>query len=343
MVFLYGYPLLWSAAKLIMLFKKGCRMDCNNYHGISIINAVAKIYDYVLNNRLMSWYQPCREQAGAQPKRGCIEHIVSLRILIDTFMRKKRKLFIVFVDFSKAYDLVPRHTLFNVLKKLGCGMIMLAALVAMYKTTNSILGSTIITSTIGVRQGSPTSCFLFVIFVDVLVRMLKLKCTPEDILGWLHSLMLMDDTVIFATTKEKLVGKLLILEEYCNKYGMKVNESKTKFMAFNGTLNDQMPIRLSIMTVKHCEQYVYLGVPFTSDGSGVSSLRAHVSAKNKDLNKLVIFFSANYDAPFQVKKRVLQAAFMSSILYGCESWLKVPLKSVQVVYMTAVKALLGVR
>ena len=34
---------------------------------------------------------------------------------------------------------------------------------------------------------------------------------------------------------------------------------------------------------------------------------------------------------------------MSCILYGCEAWLNVPLKMVEIMYMKAVKALLGVR
>ena len=88
-VFATSYQIAWSVAKLIMLFKKGARLDCNNYRGISIINAIAKIYDYVLNNRLLLWYNVCREQAGAQSQRGCIEHIVTLRLIIDVFLRER--------------------------------------------------------------------------------------------------------------------------------------------------------------------------------------------------------------------------------------------------------------
>ena len=66
-IFVANYPLLWTSARLIMLFKKGSHLDCNNYRGISIINAIANVYDYVLNNWLMLWYRPYREQAGAQP------------------------------------------------------------------------------------------------------------------------------------------------------------------------------------------------------------------------------------------------------------------------------------
>ena len=342
-IFVAGYPLAWTCAKLIMLFKKGLHSDCNNYRGISVINAIAKIYDYVLNNRLVSWYKACREQAGAQLERGCMEHIASLRMLFSTFIRKNEKLFVVFVDFSKAYDLVPRSRLFDILVDLGCGVTMLGALISMYTNTTSFLGSTVITSTIGVRQGSPTSCYLFIIFVDVLILLLKSRCSPEPILGWLHCLMLMDDTVILATSREKMAEKLKLLDEYCKNSGMRVNASKTKLMVINGTPMDKIPFVLSNFVVRQCSEYVYLGTIFTADGRSDSSLQAHVDSKKKQLNKLLIFFATNYDAPFTVKKRVLEACFMSCILYGCEAWLNVSLKPVESMYMQAVKALLGVR
>lgn len=59
-------------------------------------------------------------------------YIVSLRLLINFARRKENTLF---VDFSQAYDPVPRQTLFKVLKRLGCGGAMLAALIAVYRIT----------------------------------------------------------------------------------------------------------------------------------------------------------------------------------------------------------------
>ena len=58
----------------------------------------------------------------------------------------RKKLFIVFVDFSKVYDRLDIVKLVNILKKLGCGMVMLAAIVALYVCTNSILGTSVITT-----------------------------------------------------------------------------------------------------------------------------------------------------------------------------------------------------
>ena len=343
MAFVCSYPAGWMYAKLIMLFKKGSRTVCDNYRGISIINSIAKIYDYVLYNRLTKWWQPDREQAGAQAGRGCAEHLVTLRLLMEFSLRKRKKLFIAFIDFTKAYDKVPRKMLFLILKKLGCGVVMLAALISMYKITHSILGIAVISAVIGVRQGSPTSCFLFILYVNVLIRNIKLKSGPDSFLEWLHVLMLMDDTVVFASTRERLIDKLNILDEYCITHGMSMNESKTKFMVIRGSASDCMPIQLTFITVKLCNEYLYLGNIYTADGSSASSLRAQARDKRKQLNKLFIFLRVNKDMPFAVKRKVVEACFNSALLYGCESWLKVNLKPVESMYIAAVKALLNVR
>lgn len=134
-VFMSGtYPSLWIKLKVFTIFKKGNRNNPHNYRGISILNSMAKLFDMVLCDRLSHWFRPLREQAGAQRGRGCLEQIVTLRLLIDTAKRKKQKLFVMFIDFSKAYDLIPRNKLFIVLKRLGCGMVMLGVLIAMYCT-----------------------------------------------------------------------------------------------------------------------------------------------------------------------------------------------------------------
>ena len=120
-----------------------------------------------------------------------------------------------------------------VLKKLGCGNVMLKALASLYKVSKSILSLTVITAVVGVRQGSPTSCFMFVMYVNVLIRLIKCVIGNDGYLKWLHCLMLMDDTVILATSRDKCLKKLQVLLDHCIDYGMVINEKKTKFMAIN--------------------------------------------------------------------------------------------------------------
>lgn len=50
---------------------------------------------------------------------------------------------------------------------------MLGAIVAMYHVTNSIIGTMVIATDVGVRQGSPTSCLLFIIYDEDVIKMVK--------------------------------------------------------------------------------------------------------------------------------------------------------------------------
>ena len=338
-----SYPVSWTRAKLFMLFKRGNRKDPNNYRGISVINSVAKLFDMVLCSRLELWFKPFREQAGAQRGRGCLEHIVTLRLLADYAKKKKTKLFLVFVDFSKAYDLVPRHMLYSVLKQLGCGAVMLSVIVAMYSVTQSMVGTAIITSVIGVRQGSPTSCFLFIVYVNDLVKLIKETCEPDGFLAWIHLLVLMDDTVLLATNRKIINKKVNLLVQFCKKYGMVINEKKTKLMVINGSPIDKEPIIVNRLIIKHCDLYMYLGSPFTSDGSLSSAVKAHAREKMAHFHKFIGFINNNSDLPFAIKKRVFDACLLSAILYGCESWLNGDLKPVCKLYNWALKQMLGVR
>ena len=114
-----SYPAQWMYSKLVVIFKSGDRMSCENYRGISIMDTLAKVYDKLLLNRLSLWAIIDKCQAGAQKGRGCIEQIMTLRLLIDLAKHKKKKMYILFIDFSKAYDRVPRHKLIEYMNSLG--------------------------------------------------------------------------------------------------------------------------------------------------------------------------------------------------------------------------------
>ena len=108
-------------------------------------------------------------------------------------------------------------------------MVMLAALVAMYSTTESVMGGAIIKATLEMRQGSPTSCLLSIIFVNEFIRQVKQTCLPDRFFGWLHTLVLMDDTVLLSTSREGMISKVKLLQSFCSEHCMVISEAKTKF------------------------------------------------------------------------------------------------------------------
>ena len=213
------YPEDWTLAKLFVIYKKGDALLPTNYRGISILCALAKVYDSILSRRLSQWFRPGVEQAGAQKNRGCNEQILVLRTLIEFARSKRKTLYVTFIDFRQAYDRVPRQKLISLLAEKGCGQRMLNAVTASLQGTKSLLNSLVIDATVGVRQGGPSSCFFFTMFVDPLVRMLR-NLEPDGYLNRMHTLLLMDDTVLFASSRERMVEKLEVLAEYCREYGM---------------------------------------------------------------------------------------------------------------------------
>ena len=292
LIFTVGqYPGFWGIARLVAIFKKGITTCCNNYRGIAIMDSIAKLYDWILCKRLEKWFKPDREQAGSQRGRRCIEHIATLRLLVDYALHKRYKLFVTFVDFSKAYDTVPRNALTQVMKSLGCVAGMLCATALMYSNTKFVFGTALITTAVGVRQGSPTSCLLFTLYVNGLIRNLKDCCATDGYLSWLHSLMFMDDTVILATNRDRCQEKLAILMDYCKTSGMKINADKTKFMVINGTVEDKQPFVVAGQTIKNGEVYTYLGSIFSQDGKISSAIKAHCKAKSNQIYKFQSFLT----------------------------------------------------
>ena len=153
----------------------------------------------------------------------------------------------------------------------------------------------------------------------------------------------MDDTVLLASTRKKMIEKFTILMDFCKKYGMKINELKTNLMVINGVDADRLEFTVDGITVKHAPSYIYLGSPFTEDANLNSVIKLHVKSRAADLNKFKIFCRKNETMPYRFKKQVLEAMIVSSLLYACETWLSVNAKEVEKMYISALKALLGVR
>ena len=122
--------------------------------------------------------------------------------------------------------MVPRQKLFSVLKRSSCSTVMLAIFVSMYRVTKSIVASAAITATLGVRQGFPSSCISFILFMTDLIKVMKEKDFSKECL---HILVLMNNTVILSTVRHTMIKKAEILVHFYQKYGMIVDNSNTFF------------------------------------------------------------------------------------------------------------------
>ena len=129
---------------------------------------------------------------------------------------------------------------------------MLSALRAVYRLTFGVMGASLMRFVLGVRQGAPTSCFLFTMYVNELIRRMKILCSDDGFLCKLHMLLLMDDTCILATSREQCLSKMNILTSFCKEKDFVINQLKTQFFVINGDDADRLPLYINEeLTVKH--------------------------------------------------------------------------------------------
>lgn len=338
-VFYGNYPDNWSWAKMFVIHKKGPTLDPNNYRGISIASMLPKLFDGILNSRFNTWYRPCLEQAGAQSGRGCAEQLLTLRLYIDIAKRQRKTLYVLFVDYIKAYDKLNRQKLLNMLADHGCGDSFLRALGNSLINTQNSIGNESFQSTIGVKQGSSISCALFTFYLDHTVRAVR-SFGPDGFLQESHLLLLMDDTVLLATSREAMTRKLQLLYDSAKDINMVVHPNKSQYLVINS--NDRDPFAVEDVTISHTEKYCYLGSPILAS-TVAKHVEEHAKLKQGHVYKYISFVHKNQDAPFKVKKQVLQAAVNSVLLYACESWLTDNVKCIEAAVLKCLKVCLGVR
>ena len=213
----------------------------------------------------------------------------------------------------------------------------------MYRSNDLIVGSILIPVTMGVRQGAATSGFLFTLYIDNLVNIINTAVPENGFLKWLNLLLFLDDVVLLSSTKEIQKIQCNYLIQFCNNYNMKINRDKSYFIVINGNSSDMLPIQHNgLNLITSCKSYIYLGCVFTSSGLITDAIEQHVKNKYIQFIKFIGILYRNQNMPFFLKKKILDAAFFSSIFYSAESWFGENLSKIRTLYMSFIKSLLNV-
>lgn len=111
----------WAKGIIIKLPKKGDLSDCNNWRGVTLLSVPSKIFLRVLLNRIDKSIDAKlrEEQAGFRPNRGCIDHIFTIRNILEQCIEWNSKLILNFVDFQNAFDSVNRESIWQTLAAYG--------------------------------------------------------------------------------------------------------------------------------------------------------------------------------------------------------------------------------
>ena len=193
-------------------------------------------------------------------------------------------------------------------------------------------------------RGASSSTWLFITFIDGLVKFLKERCVEEPLTGLLHCLLHADDTAIVGTSREKFITKCNLMIEYFNENQLTLNFSKSAYMIINGKNELKTDIELSNGNLEYVSSYTYLGTIITDSGSIKHDVLCHINSKRSNLTiKYSNFCRKNYLAPLYIKQMVLDTCVNAALVYGCESWGNYLAPTIDTIYRQGLKTALSIR
>lgn len=323
-------PHEWREAVINPIYKKGDRLDCNNYRPISILNVAYKILATILNNRLKESAEKAigEYQCGFRKNRSVTDQLFTLRQLQEKTKRKGITLHMLFIDYKQAYDSVRRKKLFATMENLELPK----GITDLVKMTLEETWSEVKVEgentpkfkiTIGLRQGDPLSTTLFNIALEGVMRNSKTKRNNNILKDSYQVMAYADDLIIISRTKEELKNVFQNIEKEARTYGLEVNEGKTKYLVTT-TKNALSDFKLNNQNGKQynfeqVNSYVYLGAEINSENNPYSEIERRITLGMKSagsLNKVI----RNKHISRKVKIRIYKTIIRPTTLYGCEVW-----------------------
>ncbi|KAK0419551.1 hypothetical protein QR680_014205 [Steinernema hermaphroditum] len=254
-------PKKMGDSSTILLFKKDDPLDLQNYRPISLLSCVYKLLTKVLNQRIervLDSEQPV-EQAGFRKNFSTTDHLHAVNELVERSREYRLPLFILFVDYEKAFDSVETNAVWNAIQQQGVPAQIIKLLQKIYSEARSLINiaDRLVPIEIrrGVRQGDTISPKLFTATLEHVFRQLQWDDVGININGSrLSNLRFADDVALIADNAQELQKMLDELDEASRRFGLKINARKTKMMT-----TEEATILLNGREIDQVEFFIYLG------------------------------------------------------------------------------------
>ena len=117
------FPDILKVAKVCPIFKSGDKSDFQNYRPISVLPSFSKIFEKVVQNRLLSYLHNidilCKNQFGFRKKHSAYMALIDMYDKISLAIDKNESSIGIFIDLSKAFDTLDHNILLKKLEHYG--------------------------------------------------------------------------------------------------------------------------------------------------------------------------------------------------------------------------------
>ena len=315
-------PRQWSESEIILLYKKGDPNNISNYRPISLLPSLYKLFSSIIEKKIKETtekFQP-KEQAGFRRGFSTVDHIHSLEMIIEKFQEFNRPLYIVFIDYQKAFDTLLHSSIWEALLSQEVALDYIEVIKNIYDNSTSRVklesNGPVIQINRGVRQGDPISPTIFIAVLESIIRKLNWEKVGININGYyLSHLRFADDIVLFSENTSQLQLMVNALYEESQKVGLEINLNKTNIM----TNHTNLPVYLKNMPLTYVDTYIYLGkqISFNQHNNELEVER-RVNITWKKFWSLKEIFKS--DMPTKLKSKVMNTCILPTLTYACQTW-----------------------
>ena len=259
------FPESWKIGIVSPIPKQGNLLQMSNWRPITILPLPGKLLEKCIHKRLVEYFNEnnliSEKQYGFQANKSTMQAVMEL----TKYLYEKRDIGntigCLFIDFSKAFNMVSHKILIQKLKAGGLRNQALNWISSYLNNRKQCTRANNIKSSVrlvanGVPQGSCLGPLLFIYYINDLI-----EPTSKD-----NMILFADDVVIYEGKENakdletSLQGHLNVVVRWCTNNNMKMNVSKTKLMTFNTRTNDHCDLYTPDGCIGRTNSYKYLGV-----------------------------------------------------------------------------------
>ena len=215
-------PPSWAKSHTYLLHKKGDMRELSNYRPLAMANILGKVWTGTLS-RVLSHYAETHNilsstQEGFRAQKNSLRQVRNVINGIEDAKLYNKNLYLLYIDFTNAFNMVQHHLLYTILQWLGVPDQMRECVRSLYtEATTQFITPAGLTEptpiTRGTLQGDTLSPLLFLLYVEPLHRWLhqggrgyEFGClTPaENVQHRMASAGFADDTSALTNTLENI-------------------------------------------------------------------------------------------------------------------------------------------
>ena len=317
------FPEELKIGRITPIFKKGSKTLINNYRPVCNLSPFSKIFEKIVHNRMIEFITKNKifsnSQFGFRKGMGTDSALIDFTDFIYKGLLKRHNVGSIFMDLSKAFDVMDHNILESKLEHYGFRGKFLEFLMSFIRNRKYFVhvngfNSTTKTVNIGVPQGSTLGPLFFLLFINDMENCSKI----------LKFIQFADDTtLLFSSSNIDQLNE--ILETEGNKVVMWlkankliINLTKTNCMLFSNKQGDpQIRIKLDDTHLEALSETTFLGVVIDNKLTWKYHIK-HIS--NKISKSIAILRILRFSFPKHILRMIYMSLIFSHINYCNIIW-----------------------